>query len=312
MRRRPVRLVLVLLLLSVSIRQGRAQTASLSAEAYREALSEIRISLAQEPGGETLAELAGRLMGITSVVLPDGVHLPVDHRYLATLLTDDPPKTVLVLAILDRALDQLDAHPPQDYSSADLVALAAILSEPEYAWPEAAGPNPLAELWQRFLNWTARIFARLFAGTSLGSGASAALAGAIAILLFLVLRFVYVHSILSVIRETEAPADVRIPPGLTGDRAFARARRLSETGDLRGAVRYLYLAALLALESSGHIRLDRTHTNRELLADLSHRPELEHRFRAVSETFDRVWYGFQAISREEFASYAESVTELGN
>lgn len=303
-------LILVLCLFSISIRPARAQTGSLSAEAYWETLEEVRLALEAAPDGEPFPELAGRLEGITSVVLPDGTHLPVDHRYLAALLRADPPETERVRSILDRVFDTVAERPPQPASAADLDSLTAILSEPGYAWPEAAGPNPLVELWQRFLNWGARVFARLFAGASFAPAFNALIAGAIAVLLVLILRFVYIHSIRSVIREAQAGPETEVPPGLTADRALAQARSLSEAGDLREAVRYLYLAALLALEAGGHIRLDRTHTNRELLADLSPRPELARRFRSVSETFDRVWYGFQAITRDDFTRYAEAVAEL--
>lgn len=310
MRARLFRFALFLFLVIVSIQPARAQTGSLSAEAYWETLDEVRLALEQAPGDEQLAELANRLEAITSVVLPDGVHIPVDHRYPAALLTSDPPETDRVLAFLDLAVDLLNERPAQAADPAKLSALAAILSEPEYAWQESAGPNPLAELWQRFLNWAAQIFGRLFAGASLGPVLNAVLAGAISVFLALVLRFVYIHSIRSVIREAQTGPEAEIPPGLTADRAYAQARSSSEAGDLREAVRYLYLAALLALEAGGHIRLDRTHTNRELLADLSPRPELARRFRSVSETFDRVWYGFQTISREDYSSYAETVAEL--
>jgi hypothetical protein len=247
---------------------------------------------------------------VDAVDLGDGTRLPVDHRYLASLLGSDPPETAQALAVLDRAFAFHNSRSDPSFSPADLEALSTILAGPEYLWPAEAGPNPLAEIWQRFLNWTARLIARLFSGAALGPVANTVLIAGIALLLGLVLRFAYVHSIRTMIREAEAVSGTQIPSGLTADAAFDRARSLSESGDLREAVRFLYLAALLALDERGRIRLDRAHTNRELLSDLSPWSELAARFKTVVEIFDRVWYGFQPISREEFGRYAEEVAAL--
>jgi hypothetical protein len=290
-----------------------AQNGPVAADSYWATLDEIRTTLQTdpEPAAETLEVLAGRLEAITGVALETGVVLPVDHRFLAGFLRSDPPQTERLLGILDQAFNQRNGSVSARFGEGELNALAAILSGPEYRWPEPAPPNPLVELWQRILNGFARLLARLVPGAGAGAVINTVLLIGIAVVLGLILRYIYVNSIRGVIREAEIDPATGVPPGLTAEAAIDRARRRAEAGDRREAVRYLYLAALLALEERGHIRLDRAHTNRELLADLSARPELASRFRTVIEVFDRVWYGFQPISQEEFARYTQSVTEIG-
>jgi hypothetical protein len=287
------------------------QTEPVSVEAYWQTLEDIRSELEAGPAASEFADRAADLESVTAVKLPDGTLLPVDNRYLAGLLRTEPLETERLTALLDRALAAREAGGTVRSAEGELNALAAILAGPDYRWPDPAPPNPLVELWQRFLNGLARLLGRLAPGAGIGSIINTVLLIGIALVLALILRYIYIYSVRSVIREAEIDPAAGIPPGLTATSAFEQARNHAEAGDRREAVRYLYLAALLVLEERGHIRLDRAHTNRELLADLSPRPALAGRFREVIETFDRVWYGFQPITREEFARYTDSVTELG-
>jgi hypothetical protein len=293
---------------------AQAQAGTDTVEGYWETLQEIRAELRTdpEPPRDTLDAFADRLEAVTAVKFPDGTRLPVDHRYLAGLLRADPLQTGLLLDMFDNAFTFKNSRGGIRFDESDLNALAIILSGPEYRWPEPAPPNPLTELWQRLLNGFVRLLARLAPGASAGAVINTVLLIGIAVTIGLILRYVYVHSVRSVIREAGIDPVTGIPPDLTADRAFEQARNYADAEDRREAVRYLYLAAILVLEARGHIRLDRAHTNRELLADLSPRPELAAGFRDVIETFDRVWYGFQPISREEFGKYSDAVTELQN
>ncbi|MCB9136213.1 MAG: DUF4129 domain-containing protein, partial [Anaerolineales bacterium] len=97
---------------------------------------------------------------------------------------------------------------------------------------------------------------------------------------------------------------------LTADSARQRARELSQTGDHRTAIRYLYLASLLLLEERGLLRYDRTLTNRETLRSVQNRPDLAAPLQEVVETFDRVWYGYQEVDAPTFEHYAERVEDL--
>ena len=89
-----------------------------------------------------------------------------------------------------------------------------------------------------------------------------------------------------------------------------RAQTLSNQGDYRNAVRYLYLSSLLVLDERGLLRYDRSRTNREYLRSVSSRPELSKPLGDVIDVFDRVWYGFDSVNEEDFESYVKHVDEL--
>ena len=97
---------------------------------------------------------------------------------------------------------------------------------------------------------------------------------------------------------------------LTAESALRRAQTLSQGGDYRTAVRYLYLSTLLLLEERGLLRYDRSQTNREYLRSLKGRPELASVLRDVIEVFDRVWYGFQPLDEAAYHHYAAQVQNL--
>jgi hypothetical protein len=97
---------------------------------------------------------------------------------------------------------------------------------------------------------------------------------------------------------------------LTADTALQRAQNLSNNGDYRSAVRYLYLSALLVLEEHGLLSYDRTKTNLEYLRSVSGHPELETPLKFVVEVFDRVWYGYQPLDDRGYQFYERQVGKL--
>jgi hypothetical protein len=101
--------------------------------------------------------------------------------------------------------------------------------------------------------------------------------------------------------------DDRSDTPLTVAGARLRAADLAQAGSYREAVRQLYLAILLGLEDHGLLRIDRSLTNREVLASVGHRQEVQRGLRPVVEVFERVWYGEQEPEREAFDRYLASV-----
>ena len=97
---------------------------------------------------------------------------------------------------------------------------------------------------------------------------------------------------------------------LTSETALARAQTLSESGDNRTAVRYLYLSSLLQMEERGLLRYDRSRTNQEYLRLVQSQPELADTLTDVVTVFDRVWYGYQPIDEETFIHYRNRVVAL--
>lgn len=91
----------------------------------------------------------------------------------------------------------------------------------------------------------------------------------------------------------------------------AEADRLVAGGDLRGAVRALYLALLGRLHEQGVIVYDRHRTNREYLAGMRADAARAAAFAAVVELFDRKWYGRESTSREELAAFEANALRAG-
>ena len=97
---------------------------------------------------------------------------------------------------------------------------------------------------------------------------------------------------------------------LTADMALKKAQQLSSGGDYRTAVRYLYLSSLLLLDERGLLRYDRSQTNREYLRSVANHPHLANPLRRVIDVFDRVWYGYQPLTQDDYTRYAEQVNKL--
>jgi hypothetical protein len=84
---------------------------------------------------------------------------------------------------------------------------------------------------------------------------------------------------------------------------LARAREQAVGGDPRQAIHHLYLAVLLRLDEREHLVFDGALTNRELLPRLTAARELTEPFAALVTRFDRLWYGQQTCSSEEYAAF---------
>lgn len=92
----------------------------------------------------------------------------------------------------------------------------------------------------------------------------------------------------------------------------AEAQRLASGGDLRGAVRALYLALLGRLHEQGVIAYDRHRTNREYLRTMQAGARRKAAFGAVVEVFDRKWYGREACAPEELARFEADARNAGD
>lgn len=72
-------------------------------------------------------------------------------------------------------------------------------------------------------------------------------------------------------------------------------------GDLREAMRAIYLALLGRLHARQLIRYDRHRTNREYIRDLRARPEAQRLFAEAVDLFDPTWYGHRDCTPDQFA-----------
>jgi hypothetical protein len=100
-------------------------------------------------------------------------------------------------------------------------------------------------------------------------------------------------------RAAPAPAPSPAEPAVQIEEATRRA----EAGDMRAAMRHLYLAALAVLDQRGALRFDPALTNREIARAVRSRPELEGALMPVIDLYDPVWYGHKTISPEQFEGF---------
>lgn len=103
---------------------------------------------------------------------------------------------------------------------------------------------------------------------------------------------------------------------LPEDEWLALARDLRSQGDLRLAMRAMFLATLANLAEQELIRLERYKTNRDYLRELRRRahaaPDLPPAFTAMVGIFERAWYGMhlpEPTTVDEYESTAERIRD---
>jgi hypothetical protein len=255
---------------------------------------------------------ADRWEHITALTLPDGTQAPLDHSFLVSQLRNDPPDLDHLAELLDALLVARDQRGEWAHVSPNLKALERILARPELQW-QPQEPSPVAQWIQRQWNRLWELLARLLPD-EIPFGGSSALQYALTVLgaLALVLVLAYAFRGLRAGFAEEEEIDLEDGKGatLTAAGALKRAQTLSEAGDYRTSVRFLYLSALLLLEERGVLRYDRSLTNREYLRSLAQQPQLASVLSEVVDVFERVWYGYQPIEGAAYRHYAAQVQEL--
>jgi len=105
---------------------------------------------------------------------------------------------------------------------------------------------------------------------------------------------------------------------------FALAERLEGEGELRLALRAAYLGLLAGLAEREWLTIRRDRTNREYLDEFTRRwrrrpqaavevrVEIPEKLRISLRLFDRVWYGFHALTPAAVAAYRQGQRELLN
>lgn len=303
--------VLLLLVLLSGAQQAAAQDNGSTLSEYRALLSDTRAALKDAPPRqETVKSLALRWSAIEHVVAPDGTKLAVDHDWLVRQLQAPDPDVEAIRVKLEALETVWDRWPQREFDRSSgqeaQAQLQEILARPQFQWPQE-GPTLLQRIWERLLRFLFNVFPDTLVG---GRPLSALLAGLGALLLLAVLLYAGRTLFSSVSPSSERSNEAAPHPDVTADRAWREAESLSQRGDYRMAVRYLYLSALLVLDERGLIAYDRTRTNREYLRTVSHRPELASTLREVVDVFDRVWYGFRSLDQSTYSHFEARVQAL--
>ena len=85
--------------------------------------------------------------------------------------------------------------------------------------------------------------------------------------------------------------------------ALAHAETAEAASDFRGALRYLYLSAILHLQERGVLPYDKSLTNREYLSQAQNDVDLYAALGPAIKVFDEVWYGYKPCDAETVANY---------
>lgn len=92
--------------------------------------------------------------------------------------------------------------------------------------------------------------------------------------------------------------------------ALARAETAVEANDFRGALRYLYLSAILHLQEQNILPYDKSLTNREYLRQSQVDTNLQTTLGPAITVFDEVWYGQKPCDAETVASYRDLLQKV--
>ena len=92
--------------------------------------------------------------------------------------------------------------------------------------------------------------------------------------------------------------------------ALARAETAEAASDFRGALRYLYLSAILHLQERGVLPYDKSLTNREYLRQARADTDLHTALGPAITVFDEVWYGHKPCDAETVANYRDLLQKV--
>jgi hypothetical protein len=117
---------------------------------------------------------------------------------------------------------------------------------------------------------------------------------------------------MNLIREVHDNAETEIASEQveTEKAALARAETAVESNDFRGALRYLYLSAILHLQERGILPYDKSLTNREYLHQSQVDIDLQTKLGPAIAVFDEVWYGHKPCDAETVASYQDLLQKI--
>ena len=299
--------VLLCLLAPLAVRAQDGPEAALPLTEYRAALQTAHTALTANPPDMDAARNA--LAAAESIVLRSGA--TVD---MTPLLSDDDASLTAAesLARVETALQQLDES-VSDRTAERLSVLDTVLAGPAFQQSES--------LLDRLRRWLAELLARFFPDTdmpgTINPAASTAVevvgwaVVAVAAIVLLLLLSRWLRTLLQAfVGDATLAAAGEAGDPATAAEARAAAGRSAQEGDYRGAVRQLYLAALLTLQEQRIASRDRSLTNREVLARVpAEHPTREH-LQPIVEVFDDVWYGVHAPDDATFTRYQAEVDAL--
>jgi hypothetical protein len=194
--------------------------------------------------------------------------------------------------------------------------MAEILRRAEYNKSAAEG-SALERLWQRIVNWLARLLRSVFPKSKpLQPGSARALSGiaeviviavGVALTAFLIWKFAPRYFRNRRKKKTKREARIvlgeRLEPDQTSADLLEQAELLARSGDLRAAIRKAYIALLCDLGDRKVISLAQHKTNRDYLNAVRNRASLHSAMRRLTNAFELHWYGFVPAGESDWSDF---------
>ena len=269
-------------------------------------------------------EQARALLPPRETVEFDGRSIEVDNGWLVAeaeafaAATNDAARDAVVERVAARlyAIDvHLDAlHTAPEHATAEERAkLEEILSRREFQ-PAAESPiaKAFADLRRRVGKALVELLQNLFGGGRAEGAATVIRVVVVAagLLAIVILLRAVAHAVAR--RRTGDPRKRKkkrkilgeeVDESTTSSDLAAAARALAAKGDLRGAVRKLFVALIYQLDERGLVRLRSEATNREYLALVRGLEPLHPVMASMTDVFERVWYGSTEIDRAGYDAF---------
>ena len=319
------------LVLFLSVLALRATAAT--PQQYDAALAQVQAALVSQaqaisadevPPGDAPSVLAQRTLGpIHSIEPPGSAPVPVDASRLIAAIqaaeaVKNPDAKADALAAVGGQIGTLRAAQTRLRSGADSGAAEraarTVLARPEFG-SELPPPPSLAEriaTWLDHIHWPHASGSSNFSGPNVNPKVIlgiliAIAAGAFAILVALIVQAIGRRTARSkplALDEEEAV----LVEARDNDSLLGLAEQQAKNGDYRRAFRLVYLAALVALDTGGVLRFDRSKTNWEYLRALraAGRGDIYAALTPLTREFDQVWYGF---GRTDASHYARALAQ---
>ena len=173
-----------------------------------------------------------------------------------------------------------------------------------YADPDFAGAEPglLQRIFERVMELIARVF-----DTATGTGIGRVVGIVVLVGLGALLAWLVARGLRRVRRDRAQPVEVEGPTGRPSRDWLAEADERSGSGEHRAALRCHYRATLAWLAEHGLVdEVPGTTTGeyRGAVADAA--PAVVDAFGALTEAFERAWYGQQPVTAHDVAEAAEA------
>jgi hypothetical protein len=284
-------------------------TPELDLQSYQRELA--RISAAAKNAAE-IAETRKSLPDVWNVRAGEQVYSVSTKEIREGLQeTAHDPKKVAVLEARLKAMEQQAAGLSSPSSSISLEQanenLQKILKRGEF---QEAGPSAWDFMRARISRWLAKHLFKLFGALQISKKTGKAIGWGVLFLAVMALFYAVYRWLANTSGRVELRAEVE--PSTSDARHWVQeALAAADRGDFREAIHCAYWASVAHLEDIRILPRDRARTPRESLRLLEQHPKEQGILRAITRSFELIWYGYRPVSAAEWAGTKSELEKIG-